>query len=67
MKIPQSRTLAGFSYGFTVNISSIQIGFSRAHFAAGATPNYFTFAANIDELSQLTKQRKTKKLQRLHE
>lgn len=67
MKIPQSRTLAGFSYGFTVNISSIQIGFSRAHFAAGATPNYFTFAANIDELAQLTKQRKTKKLQRLHE
>ena len=65
MKIPQKRSLAGFSYGFCINIHSIQIGFSREHYAVGAVPNYFTFSANIDELSQWTKQRKERKLQRV--
>lgn len=67
MKIPQKRSFAGFSYGFSLNISAFQIGFSRAHFATGATPNYFTFAANINELTKLSKQRKVKKLQRVNE
>ena len=66
MKIPQGKSLAGFSYGFMVNIHSIRIGFSRSHFAAGATPNYFTVAANISELSQLSKEKKIKKLERVN-
>jgi hypothetical protein len=60
------RSIAGFSYGFMINIHSIQVGFSRAHYAPGATPNYFTFAANINELSQLSNHKKTKKLERLN-
>lgn len=66
MKIPQGKSLAGFSYGFMINIQSIQIGFSRSHFAAGATPNYFTFACNIGHLSEMSKEKKVKKLQRLN-
>ncbi|MBO4645107.1 MAG: type IX secretion system protein PorQ [Bacteroidales bacterium] len=65
MYIPQKRTLAGFSYGFMLNIKSIRIGFSRVHYAKGATPNYFNFSVNINELSQLNQERKAKKLQRL--
>ena len=65
MTIPQKRTLAGFSYGFTVNIKSIRFGFSRAHYATGATPNFFNFSLNINELSKLSQERKTKKLQRI--
>jgi hypothetical protein len=42
------------------------VGFSRAHYALGATPNCFTFAANVNELSQLAKQKKIKKLERLN-
>ncbi len=64
MRIPQKRTLAGFSYGFDINIHSIRIGFSRSHFATGATPNFFNFGVNIDELSKLSKERKAKKLTR---
>lgn len=64
MVIPQKRTLAGLSYGFDINIRSIRIGFSRAHFARGATPNFFNFSVNINELSKLSQERKTKKLSR---
>lgn len=66
MKIPQKKSFAGFSYGFMIDIKSIKIGFSRSHFAVGAVPNYFTFAANIDELAKLSKNKKTKKLERLN-
>lgn len=65
MHIPQKRTLAGFSYGFTINIKSIRFGFSRAHYATGATPNFFNFSLNINELSKISKENKNKKLQRL--
>ncbi|MDR1345852.1 MAG: type IX secretion system protein PorQ [Bacteroidales bacterium] len=65
MKV-MKRSFAGFSYGFMINIHSIQIGFSRTHYGPGATPNYFTFAANVSELSQLAKQKKIKKLERLN-
>lgn len=65
MKIPQKRSFAGFSYGFSINIHSIQIGFSRMHYAVGAVPNYFTFSCNIEELSKLSKENKAKKLQRV--
>lgn len=62
MKIPQKRSLAGFSYGFMINIRSIQFGFSRNHYAVGAVPNNFTFAVNIEELAKLSKENKEKKL-----
>ncbi len=66
MKIPQKKaSMAGFSYGFTVNIRSIRIGFSRSHYAVGAVPNYVTFACNIDELSTLSKENKQKKLEKV--
>lgn len=67
MHIPQKRTLAGFSYGFTVNVKSIRIGFSRAHYATGATPNFFNFSLNINELSKMSQEKKMKKLQRVQE
>lgn len=64
MRIPQKRTLAGFSYGFTINIKSIRFGFSRVHYATGAVPNFFDFSVNIDELAKLSHDNKLKKLQR---
>lgn len=66
MKIPQKRTLAGFSYGFMVDIHSIKIGFSRAHYATGAVPNYFNLSLNIEELSKMAQTRKTNKLQKVN-
>ena len=66
MKIPQKNSFAGFSYGFMLNIKSIRVGFSRSHYAVGAVPNYFTFAANIDELAKLSKDKKAKKIERLN-
>ena len=62
MYIPQKRTLAGFSYGFMIDIHSIRIGFSRAHYATGATPNFFNFSVNINELAKLSSERKERKL-----
>ena len=66
MRIPQKKTMAGFAYGFQIDIKSIQFGFSRSHYAAGATPNYFTFSLNINDLSQLSKERNRKKLERVN-
>lgn len=62
MKIPQKRSFAGFSYGFTVDIQSIRVGFSRAHYATGAVPNFFNFSVNIETLSKMTQKNKNKKL-----
>lgn len=67
MKIPQSRSFAGFSYGFLLEFYGMQLAFSRAHFAAGATPNYFTFTINMDKFAKTIQQRKTTKLQRLND
>ena len=66
MRIPQKKAMAGFSYGFNINIHSIRIGFSRAHYAVGATPNYITFSANLDALANHSKENKKKKLERLN-
>jgi len=66
MRIPQRRTVAGFAYGFQIDIKSIQFGFSRSHYAAGTTPNYFTFSLNINDLSQLSKAKNRKKLERVN-
>jgi hypothetical protein len=65
MRILQKKTMAGFAYGFLIDIKSIQFGFSRSHYAIGATPNYFTFSLNINELSQLVKEKNKKKLERI--
>ncbi len=64
MHIPQKRTLAGFSYGFMIDIHSIRIGFSRTHYAAGATPNFFNFSVNINELAKISSEKKARKLKK---
>jgi hypothetical protein len=65
MRIPQKKSMAGFAYGFLIDIKSIQFGFSRSHYAVGAVPNYFNFSVNINDLSQLSKANKKKKLERI--
>ena len=65
MRIPQKKSMAGFGYGFLIDIKSIQFSFSRAHYAVGANPNYFTFAVNLNDLSQLSKTKNKKKLERV--
>jgi hypothetical protein len=65
MYIPQKKTIAGFGYGFSIDIKSIQFAFSRSHYAVGATPNYFNFSLNFNDLSQLSKANKQKKLERV--
>jgi len=65
MRIPQKKTMAGFAYGFSIDIKSIQFSFSRSHYAIGATPNFFNFSININDLSQLSKASKQKKLERV--
>jgi len=64
MRIIQKKSMAGFAYGFLIDIKSIQFGFSRSHYAVGAVPNYFNFSVNINDLSQLSKANKQKKLER---
>jgi hypothetical protein len=66
MRISQKKSMAGFAYGFQIDIKSIQFGFSRSHYAVGATPNYFTFSLNINDMSQLSKEKKQKKLTRVN-
>jgi hypothetical protein len=66
MYILQKKSMAGFAYGFLIDIKSIQFGFSRSHYAVGATPNYFNFSVNINDLSQLSKAKKQKKLERVN-
>ena len=66
MRILQKKSMAGFGYGFLIDIKSIQFGFSRLHYAVGATPNYFNFSLNINDLSQLSKTNKKKKLERMN-
>jgi hypothetical protein len=66
MYIPQKRSMAGFAYGFLIDIHSIQFGFSRSHYAVGATPNFINFSLNISNLLQLSKAKKQKKLERMN-
>ena len=65
MKVLSRKSMAGFSYGFQLNIKGIRFGFSRLHYAVGATPNCFDFAFNFDELAKNSKERKTRKLERI--
>jgi hypothetical protein len=64
MKVVSRKSMAGFSYGLQVNIKGIHVGFSRLHYAVGATPNCFDFALDFGELSKLGKEKKTRKLER---
>jgi len=66
MRILQKKTMAGFAYGFQLDIKSIQFGFSRSHYAVGAVPNYFTFSVNINDLTELSKVKNRKKLVRVN-
>jgi len=66
MRIPQAKSMAGFAYGFQLDIKSIQFGFSRSHHAMGAVPNYFNFSVNINNLSELSKSKNRKKLERVN-
>ena len=65
MKVLSRKSMAGFSYGFQLNIKGIRFGFSRLHYAVGATPNCIDLAFNFDELAQNSKERKSRKLQRI--
>lgn len=62
MKLVSRYTMAGFSYGFMLNFDFMQIGFSRLHYAVGATPNYFSLTLNFDKTSNVHRNLKTKKL-----
>ena len=65
MKVLSRKSMAGFSYGFQLNIKGIRFGFSRLHYAVGATPNCIDLAFNFDELAKNSKERKTRKLERI--
>ena len=65
MKVVSRKSMAGFSYGFQLNIKGIRVGFSRLHYAVGATPNCFDFAINFDELAKNSKEKKSRKLERI--
>jgi hypothetical protein len=58
MKVPQRRSIAGFSYGFIIHVHAIKIGFSRMHYAVGAVPNFITLSFNFDEMSKLKTEKK---------
>lgn len=65
MRVISRKSLAGFSYGIKLNIKGIRVGFSRLHYAVGATPNCFDLAFDFEELAKNSKERKTKKLERI--
>lgn len=65
MKVLARSSMAGFSYGLSVNVKGIRFGFSRMHYAPGASPNCFNFALDFDELSKMHQANKAKKLKRI--
>lgn len=65
MRVISRKSLAGFSYGIKLNIKGIRVGFSRLHYAIGATPNCFDLALDFEELAKNSKERKAKKLERI--
>ena len=65
MKVLSRKSMAGFSYGFQLNIKGIRFGFSRLHYAVGATPNCIDLAFNFNEIAKNGKERKTRKLERV--
>lgn len=65
MRVVSRKSMAGFSYGFKLNIKGIRVGFSRLHYAIGATPNCFDLAFDFEELAKNSKEKKAKKLERI--
>lgn len=65
MKIVSRKSLAGFSYGFQLNIKGIHVGFSRMQYAAGVAPNCIDLSLDFQELTNLSKEKKNRKLERL--
>lgn len=61
MLIPARRTIAGLSYGFSLNIKSIQLGFARSHYAIGAAPIYINLGINFGKICETTQQKKSLK------
>ncbi len=57
--------MAGFSYGFMLNIKGLRFGFSRLQYAPGAAPNCVNLALNFEEISQWKKKDNPKKLERM--
>ena len=64
MKVVARRSMAGFSYGFMLNIKSVRFGFARQQYAIGAAPNSVSLSLNFEELSKNHKERQARKLQR---
>jgi hypothetical protein len=65
MKVLSRKSMAGFSYGIQLNIKGIRVGFSRLHYAVGATPNCFDLAFDFGELAKNSKEKKARKLERI--
>lgn len=65
MRVISRKSLAGFSYGIRLNIKGIRVGFSRLHYAIGATPNCFDLALDFEELAKNSKEKKAKKIERI--
>lgn len=64
MKVLSRKSMAGFSYGFQLNIKGIHFGFSRLHYAVGVTPNCIDLAFDFNEMAKNSKERKSRKLER---
>lgn len=64
MKVVARRSMAGFSYGFMLNIKGVRFGFARQQYAIGAAPNCVSLAFNFEELSKNHKEKQARKLQR---
>lgn len=65
MKVLARHSMAGFSYGFMLNIKGLRFGFSRLQYAPGAAPNCVNLALNFEEISQWKKKDNPKKLERM--
>lgn len=65
MKVISRKSMAGFSYGIQLDIKGVRVGFSRQHYAVGATPNCFDLAFDFGELARTNKERKARKLERI--
>ncbi|MDY6325936.1 MAG: type IX secretion system protein PorQ [Bacteroidales bacterium] len=64
MKVVARKSMAGFSYGIQLNIKGVHVGFSRLHYAVGATPNCVDLALDFNELSKNSKDNRARKLEK---
>ncbi len=65
MKVLSRHSMAGFSYGFMLNIKGLRFGFSRLQYAPGASPNCINLSLNFEEMSKWKKNNKPQKLERV--